>query len=86
LSLPVPHNDVPIPTDSVSNAARKANPSDAVHVMDFGNLSLGHPKASHHVVMLVDLAVNVYGLDEIAGSTRPIAVVVSRRRYIRIRR
>lgn len=74
----IPHpDDLPIPTDRPMLSARKANPMDAAHVMDFGNLALGHPPASHKHVWLVDLAVNVYGLEEIKDSTRPIAVVVS---------
>lgn len=74
----VPHPDhVPIPTDRAMMDARKINPMDAAHVMDFGNLALGHPPASHKHVWLVDLAANVYGLDEIQGSDRPISVVVS---------
>ncbi len=74
----VPHPDhVPIPTDRAMMDARKINPMDAAHVMDFGNLALGHPDASHKNVWLVDLAVNVYGLEEIKDSNRPISVVVS---------
>lgn len=76
--ITVPHPaDLPIPTDKVMLDARKINPMDAAHVMDFGNLALGHPPASHKHVWLVDLAVNVYGLEEIRGSTKPVAVVVS---------
>ncbi|BEJ13460.1 hypothetical protein CspHIS471_0306340 [Cutaneotrichosporon sp. HIS471] len=73
----IPHPDnVPIPTDRVMMDARKINPMDAAHVMDFGNLALGHPTASHKNVWLVDLAANVYGLEEIKGSNRPISVVM----------
>lgn len=40
-------------------------------------MDLGHLKASKRVVSLVDFEVNVFGLDEIAGSTLPIVPLVS---------
>jgi len=44
--------------------------------MDFAGLDLGHARASKRVVPLVDFEVNVFGLDEIYGSTRPIVPLV----------
>jgi hypothetical protein len=46
-------------------------------VMHYAGLDLGCPKASKRVLYILDLEVNVYGLDEIAGSTRDVAVAVS---------
>ncbi|EJT50316.1 hypothetical protein A1Q1_00421 [Trichosporon asahii var. asahii CBS 2479] len=69
-------NDEPTPTDKAGADARKANSQDPAHVMNFGNLSLGHPLASHQEVFLADLRVHVHGLAEIEGSTKPVAVVL----------
>lgn len=60
------------------SAPRKEHYMDPAHVMDFGNLHLGHPPASKHTVGMLDLYVNVFGLDEIGGSTLPISIIVSR--------
>lgn len=68
--------DEPTPTDQGGVAARKANSQDPAHVMNFGNLSLGHPLASHREVFLADLRVHVHGLEELSATNKPIAVVM----------
>ncbi len=45
--------------------------------MDYPALDLGHKHASRTTLALVDLDVHIWGLEEIAGSTLPIGVVVS---------
>ncbi|KLT41821.1 hypothetical protein CC85DRAFT_246861 [Cutaneotrichosporon oleaginosum] len=42
--------------------------------MDFSNLHLGHKPSSKTVIQIVDMDVYVYGLEEIRGSNRPVAV------------
>jgi hypothetical protein len=51
---------------------------DPAHVMDFPSLNLGFKPCSKKQVTIVDLDTYVYGLDEIQGSNRPVAVVVRR--------
>lgn len=73
-----------IPSSMSNESPAKANPTkerkvhymDAAHVQDFSNLHLGHPAASKRTVGLLDLFVNVFGLDEIAGSSLPISLIV----------
>jgi hypothetical protein len=57
-----------------ANNARTARNLDPAHVMDFSNLHLGHAPSSKTVLQIVDLDVYVYGLEEIKGSSRPVAV------------
>lgn len=53
-------------------------PSDGLeHKWDFPPLILEHKPRSKRTVTLVDLDVDVYGLDEIKGSTLPISAIVS---------
>lgn len=61
---------------SASNASSRVRPMDNAHVMDWAPLHLGHPTASRRDIVLVDLPVQVFGLDEIAGSDLPVAVIV----------
>lgn len=49
------------------------------HRFDFPSLTLGHKPRSKKTVTLVDLDLDVYGLDEIRKSRLPISAVVSRR-------
>lgn len=53
-----------------------------VHVMDYPTLNLGYPTASRKTVQIVDLDVHIWGLEEIAQSKLPIAVVVSALNFI----
>lgn len=64
------------PTMSIPKMPSSRN-QDPAHVMDFPSLNLGHAPCSKKAYTLVDLDVTVYGLDEIKGSDRPVAVVVS---------
>jgi hypothetical protein len=68
---------------AVASAApkKKIMPMDRAHVMDWEPLNLGHPIVSKTDVTIIDLDVQVFGLEEIRGSTRPIAVVVSMQGY-----
>jgi hypothetical protein len=43
---------------------------------DYPTLTLGHPATSCSIVNIVGLEVHVYGLQEIKGSSLPIAAVV----------
>ncbi|KAL7421065.1 hypothetical protein Q5752_003949 [Cryptotrichosporon argae] len=45
--------------------------------MDYPSLNLGHPAVSETDVSIVGLDLKVYGLDEIRGSTLPLAVVIA---------
>lgn len=45
-------------------------------MMDFPSLNLGHTPCSRTDLYIVDLDIHVYGLEEIKGSTRPVAVIV----------
>lgn len=56
---------------------KKIGPMDNAHVMDWAPLNLGHPIVSMKEVNLIDLGVQVFGLEEIKGSDLPIAMVVS---------
>lgn len=47
------------------------------HVMDYPALDLGHSTGSCRTLSLVDLDVHIWGLEECAGSSLPIGVVVS---------
>jgi len=64
-------------TSSNGSANGSTTKKVAREVMNYAGLDLGYPTASKRVVHVLDLEVNVYGLDEIAGSTRDIAVAVS---------
>ncbi|KAL1409370.1 hypothetical protein Q8F55_003352 [Vanrija albida] len=46
------------------------------HVMNFPILDLGYPPASRRTVSIVDTDVHVYGVDEVAGSSLPIGIVI----------
>lgn len=50
---------------------------DNAHAQDWSVLDLGHPAVSQQTVYLVDLRVDVWGVDEIADSTRPVTCIVS---------
>lgn len=50
---------------------------DPAHVMDFPSLNLGYAPCSKQQCTLVDLDITVYGLEEIQGSDKEVAVVVS---------
>lgn len=58
----------------------KTGPMSNAHVMDWDPLHLGHPKVSMREVNLIDLGVQVFGLDEIEGGSLPVAIVVGGRR------
>lgn len=58
-------------------AARPVGPMDDAHAQDWSSLNLGHAPASQRTVHLADLRVDVWGVDEIAGSTRPVTCIVS---------
>jgi hypothetical protein len=45
--------------------------------MDWDVLDLGHPAVSCTEVALIDLEVQVFGLEEIRGGERDVAVIVS---------
>lgn len=49
----------------------------SAHSMDYTILHCGHPAVSQHVVTLADMSVTVHGLDEIKGSSLPVAIIVS---------
>lgn len=59
-----------------SGGKKKIGPMDKAHVMDWEPLNLGHPIASMREVNLIDLAVQVFGMDEIEGSDLPVAIIV----------
>jgi len=78
-------NDSANPLAQVAAAAaasakpkKKVMPMDRAHVMDWEPLNLAHPIVSKKNVTLIDLDVQVFGLEEIQTSTRPIAVIVRR--------
>lgn len=60
----------------MAEPARKVGPMDDAHAQDWAVLDLGHARASQRTVHLVDLRVDVWGLDEIAGGTRPVTCIV----------
>lgn len=49
---------------------------DAAHRMDWDILNIGYPQSSQKMIHLIDMDLHIFGLEEIAGSTRPIAVIV----------
>lgn len=50
---------------------------DPAHVMNLPSLNMGYGPCSKKELTIVDLDITVYGLDEIAGSTKPVAAIVS---------
>lgn len=61
-------------------AAKRSPANDYMadaHSMDYSVLELGHGPVSKKTLHLVDLDVHVHGLEEIKGSSLPVAVVVS---------
>jgi hypothetical protein len=56
---------------------RVYSPLDPAHRMDWEPLHLGHPHASKKTLHLLDMDAHVFGLEEIAGSGRDVAVIVS---------
>ncbi|RSH95099.1 hypothetical protein EHS25_000185 [Saitozyma podzolica] len=45
--------------------------------MDYPSLTLGHPDKSLTTIHIVDLKLNIYGLEEIKGSGLPVAAVIA---------
>ncbi|KAL1411867.1 hypothetical protein Q8F55_002844 [Vanrija albida] len=64
------------PAKPVLPAIPSNKSQDPAHVMDFPTLNLGYEPCSKKEMNMVDLDINVFGLDEIVGSTKPIAVVI----------
>jgi hypothetical protein len=54
------------------------------HIFDFPSLIIDNPVASKKRINLVDLNVDIYGLNEIQGSLLPIGVIVRRTRLTRL--
>jgi len=50
---------------------------DPRHALDWESLGLGYDRVSVRTETLIDLDVYVHGLEEIKGSKRPIAMIVS---------
>lgn len=65
------------PAPAPPSSTRKVMPLDRTHVMDWAVLDLGHQPVSRTDVSLVDLDVQVFGLREIEGVKRDVAVIVS---------
>ncbi|BEI90672.1 uncharacterized protein CcaverHIS019_0307420 [Cutaneotrichosporon cavernicola] len=56
--------------------SRRLGNQDPAHVMDFPSLNLGYKPCSKTPFTLVDLDITVYGLEEIKGGDKPVAVVI----------
>lgn len=70
----------------MAEPARKIGPMDDAHAQDWSVLDLGHPAVSQRTIYLVDLKVDVWGVDEIAGSSLPVTCIVSIRMVPQLRR
>lgn len=71
--LVFPSND----TFIMAEPARRVGPMDNAHAQDWSVLDLGHALVSQRTIYLVDLKVDVWGVDEIAGSSLPVTCIVS---------
>lgn len=63
-------------SDGIPKIPSRRN-QDPAHVMNLPSLNMGYAPCSKKDITIVDLDIQVYGLDEIAGSTKPVVAIVS---------
>lgn len=63
-------------SDGIPKIPSRRN-QDPAHVMNLPSLNMGYEPCSKKDITIVDLDIQVYGLDEIQGSTKPVVAIVS---------
>lgn len=65
-----------MPAQQEAPLAVRVGPMDAAHRLDWDILDLGYPQVSQSTVHMIDMDLHIFGLEEIAGGTRPVGVIV----------
>lgn len=63
-------------SDGIPKIPSRRN-QDPAHVMNLPSLNMGYEPCSKKDITIVDLDIQVYGLEEIQGSTKPVVAIVS---------